>query len=143
MASQLFFENVEVGMEIGPLVKHPTSRQLVKWAGASEDFYEIHYDKDFALSTGLPSPIVHGRLKAAFLGQLMTDWAGDKGIVRKLSCTYRGMDIVGEDVICKGRVTQKYVEDDANCVECEIWTENRKGERTTPGSAIVVLPTRG
>ncbi len=49
MGKQVFYEDVEVGMEIPPLVKTPSTRQLVMWAGASGDYYEIHYDKDFAL----------------------------------------------------------------------------------------------
>ncbi|MBI4301309.1 MAG: dehydratase, partial [Chloroflexi bacterium] len=46
MARQLYYEDVEVGMEMPPLVKRPNSQTLVKWAGASGDFYQIHYDKD-------------------------------------------------------------------------------------------------
>ena len=80
------FEDIEAGMEIPPLVKDVTTRQLVMWAGASGDLYEIHYDKDFAVSQGLPGIIIHGRLKAAFLGQLLSDWVGDKGLVKKLTC---------------------------------------------------------
>ena len=51
MSEQIFFDDVEVGAEIGPLEKHPTTQQLVKYAGASGDFYQIHYDKDFPLAT--------------------------------------------------------------------------------------------
>ncbi len=49
MAKQLFWEDVEEGTEITTLEKQPTTQQLVRWAGASGDFYQIHYDKDFAL----------------------------------------------------------------------------------------------
>lgn len=143
MAEQLWYEDVEPGTDLPPLLKQPTTRQLVMWAGASGDYYEIHYDKDFAQSTGLPGVIVHGRLKAAFLGQFMTDWAGEQGSLKKLTCSYRGMDFPGEDLVCKGKVTKKYIEDNEHLVECEIWTENKKGERTTLGSAVVVLPSKG
>jgi acyl dehydratase len=114
----------------------------VQWAGASGDFYEIHYDKDFAQSTGLEDVIVHGALKNAFLGQLMTDWMGEQGTLKKLSCQYRGMDVPGDTLICKGTVTKKYVEDGHHLVDCRIWLENGKGERTTPGSATVILPSQ-
>ncbi len=143
MVEQLFFEDVEVGSDISPLIKHPTTQQLVKWAGASEDFYQIHYDKDFAQANGLPGVIVHGRLKAAFLGQLVVDWIGERGTLKELSCNYRAMDFPGEDLTCKGKVTKKYLQGDEHCLECEIWVENAKGERTTQGSAIVLLPSRG
>lgn len=142
MPKQLYYEDVEVGTELPPLIKKPTPQQLVKWAGASDDYYEIHYDKDFAQSTGLPGVIVHGRLKSSFLAQLLTDWTGDGGTVKKISVQHRGMDFPGEQITCRGTVTKKYVEGDEHIVECEIWTENPKGEKTAPGSAIVALPSR-
>ncbi len=143
MTKQITYEDVQEGMEIPSLVKCPTTQQLVKWAGASADYYQIHYDKDFALAKGLPGVVVHGRLKAAFLTQLLTDWIGEQGIVKKFSCQYRGMDFPGEDITCKGKVIRKYIENGEHCVECEIWAENPEGERTTPGTATVVLPSRG
>jgi acyl dehydratase len=142
MAKQLYYEDVEVGMELPTLVKCPSSRQLVMWAGASGDYYEAHYDKDFAQGVGLPGTIVHGRLKAAFLAQLITDWIGDEGFLKKLSCQYRGMDFPAQEIRCKGKVTKKYLQDDEHYVECEIWTENPKGEKTTPGTAVAILPSR-
>jgi hypothetical protein len=44
--------------------------------------------------------------------------------------------------VCRGRVSKKYVEGAHHMVDCEIWLENAKGEKTTPGTATVVLPTR-
>lgn len=142
MAKQIYFEDVEVGTQIGPLEKNPTTQQLVKYAGASGDFYQIHYDKDFALANKLPGVILHGALKNAFLGHLVTDFAGEHGWVRKLGVQYRGMDQPGSKVVCKGRVSKKYSEGGHNLVDCEIWLENAKGEKTTPGTATVILPSR-
>ena len=142
MTKQIYFEDVEVGSEIGPLEKNPTTQQLVKYAGASGDFYQIHYDKDFAIAQKLPGVILHGALKNGFLAQLMSDFAGDHGWLRKLSVQYRGMDQPGAKVVCRGRVAKKYSSGGHNLVDCEIWLENTKGEKTTPGSATVELPTR-
>ena len=137
MAEQIFYEDVEVGSEIPPLVKRTTRRQLVQWAGASGDFYEIHYNKDFALASGLPDVILHGRLKAAYLGQMLTDWIGLEGIVKKYNVRYRGMDFPDQDLTCKGKVTKKYAQDNEYLIELDIWTENPKGEKTITGSAVV------
>ncbi len=143
MAKELFYEDVEVGTEVPPLVKHPTPRQFVKWAGASADYAEIHYYHEAALANNQPGIIAQGKLKFAWLGQMMTDWIGEKGILRKITCEYRAMDLPGDTVTCTGEVSNKYVKDGEHCVECRIWTENQRGERTTPGTAIVVLPSRG
>ena len=93
------------------LSKNATSQQLVKYAGASGDYYQIHYDDGFARNNGLPGIIIHGALKNAFLGQLVTDWMGPNGQLKKLSVSYRAMDIPNEDLVCSGTVTDKRVED--------------------------------
>ena len=139
---QIYYEDVEVGMELPTLTKQPTTTQLVMWAGASGDYTPLHFDKDFAQKFGFKAVLVHGRLKAAFLGQLITDWIGDEGVLKKLTCQYRGNDFPGDDICVKGKVTNKYIKDEEHYVECEIWTENPQGERTTPGTATVVLPSR-
>ena len=142
MSEQRYYEDVTESEEITPLVKQPTTRQLVMWAGASGDYNPIHYDKDFAQSRGLSGVIVHGQLVACFLGQLMTDWAGERGSLRKLSCNYRGMNYPGEAVTCQGRVTKKYIENGECCIECSLRAENPKGETTVSGKAVVVMPSR-
>ena len=140
MHKQIYYEDVGVGSEIPPLVKQPTTRQLVMWAGASGDYNPLHYDKDFAQSRGLPGVVVQGQLAYSFLGQLLTDWIGKQGTIKKLACSYKGMNFPGEPAICKGRVTNKYIKDGEHCVECTIWLENKKGDRTVSGKATVVLP---
>jgi acyl dehydratase len=142
MAEQLYYEDVAQDSEIAPLTKRPTTRQLVMWAGASGDYYAIHYDKDFAQSKGLPGVIVHGQLVAAFLGQLITDWIGERGNLKKFSCSYRGMNFPNETIACRGKVSKKYIENGENYIECQVWAENDKGEKTVTGKAIIALPAR-
>ena len=142
MSGKVYFEDIEVGTELPGLVKYPTTMQLVKYAGASGDYYQIHYDKDIALANGLPGVIVHGWLALSFLGQMVTDWMGDEGSLVKLSGSYKGMNRVHEDIICNGKVTKKYSEDDRNLVRVEIWAENPDGEKTVTGTAVVALPSR-
>ena len=143
MAHQVFYEDVAEGQEIPALKKHPTRRQLVMWAGASEDFYEIHYDTEFARKNKLDDVVVHGRLKAAFLGQLLTDWIGPDGVLKKMSCRYKGTDPSNEDMLIRGTVTRKYMEGADHCVDLDIWTERTDGVKTTQGVATVMLPARG
>ena len=143
MAEQLYFEDVQEGMEIPTLMKKPDRMQLVRYAGASGDYNPLHYDDNTAKAQGQPMVIVHGLLKCACLAQLMTDWMGEQGKLTKLDVQYRGVNFPGEDMPCKGTVTKKYVEGDQHLVDCEIWTENPQGEKTTPGHATVALPTKG
>ena len=142
MGKTLYWEDVGDGAELPSLSKKPTTQQLVQWAGSALDFYPIHYDDAAAKATGLDGIIVHGALKNAWLAQLVTDWIGSTGTLRKLSVQYRGMDVPDDDMQCSGKVNRKYVEGDQHLIDCDIWVENGKGEKTTPGSATVVLPSR-
>lgn len=142
MAEQVYFDDINEGDEIPELAKNCSTQQLVMWAGASGDFYQIHYDLPFAKNTGLDGLIVHGALKNAFLGQLLHDWAAPGGFVSEFGCQYRGMDTPDQDIVCKGVVTKKYSEGERNIVELDIWTENPDGQKTSPGTAKVLLPSR-
>jgi acyl dehydratase len=126
---------LRVGEELPELLKHPTTRQLVQYAGASGDFYEIHYDQTFAKSVGLPGVILHGLLKAAFLGQLVTDWLGDRGTLKTFEVSYRGLDVPDKPYRCRARVTKVEGDD----VELEVWGEDPDGQRTTLGTASVAM----
>jgi acyl dehydratase len=142
MAQQVYYEDIEEGSEVPALVRCPTTMQLVKYAGASGDYYQIHYDKDFALANGLPGVIVHGWLTLSFLGKMLTDWLGGEGTLVKLNASYRGINRVDEDIICNGKVTKKYIEENNHLARVEIWAENPQGEKTVTGSAVVMLPSR-
>ncbi len=141
MKKQIYYEDITVGQLIPPLVKHPTHRQLVMWAAASEEYYEVHYDKDFAEEKGLPDIIVHGMLQMSFLGQLMTDWIGDLGVLKKIRTVNRAIAFPDQDLVCKGAVTRKYVEGHENLVQCEMWIETAKGEKSVTAEALVSLPS--
>ena len=151
---QLYWEDVEVGDQVPTLPKIATTMMLVRWAGASGDFNPHHYDDQSPMAAATGGIIVHGALKRQWLIQLMTGWIGDEGKLNKFSCQYRRLDfprrmanfvdpMEGEAWLCKGTVTNKYVEDDQYLVECEIWVETGQGEKTVPGSATVALPSRG
>jgi hypothetical protein len=151
---QIYWEDVQEGTELPTLPKVADSLMLVKWAGASGDFNPHHYEEQFAQSQGTGGVIVHGLLKHAWLVQLVTNWMGDEGFMKKFSCQYRGLDRPrkmktmnepqdGETWQCKGKVIKKYTEGDDHLVDLEIGVVNGQGETTTPGTATVTLPSRG
>ena len=142
MKKQIYFEEIETGAEIKELVKEPTTKQLVMWAGASGDLNPIHYDKDFALSRGLPGVVVHGQLAGCFMAQMVTDWIGEKGSLKKININYKGMNMPGEKLTCKGKVTGKSADEGENIVTVSLWVQNSKGEKTLTGTAKVILPIR-
>jgi len=137
-----YFDDVSVGDDLPDLKKQATTVQLVQYAGASNDYNQIHYDAEVAARAGHKSVIIHGALKNAWLAQLVTDWIGTTGTLAKISVAYRGIDYPNDTITCKGKVTGKRTEDGRNLVDCDIWLENGEGKTTTPGTATVALPTR-
>ncbi|MEP6761521.1 MAG: MaoC family dehydratase [Sporichthyaceae bacterium] len=81
MATQISYDDVEVGTEL-PGQSLPIRRgDLVRYAGASGDFNVIHWNERVARSVGLPDVIAHGMLTMALAARAVTDWVGDPGAV--------------------------------------------------------------
>lgn len=134
---------VAVGDRLPSIAKQPTTRQLVMFAGASRDFYEIHYDSAVAVELGLPGVIVHGYLKMAWLGELVSAWAGPDAFVRRVDVSFRGMDLPGDEYRLEGEVTAISPGDRETTVELAIWGAGPAETRTTIGTASVQLPASG
>ena len=81
MATQVSYDDVEVGTEL-PGQSLPVRRaDLVRYAGASGDFNVIHWNERLARSVGLPDVIAHGMFTMALAARAVTDWVGDPGAV--------------------------------------------------------------
>ena len=102
----------------------------------------VHWDHDMAREVGVPGYYDYGPQRVAWLGNLMTNWIGDDGWLKRLSVQVRRFNIEGDVQWLKGRVINKGVRDGEHFVECDIWAENQRGEVTAPGSAIALLPSR-
>ena len=133
------WDAVREGQELPVLEKNPGVTQLVKYAAGSGDFNPLHHDYAFPQAKQLGSIIVHGRFKYASLGELVSNWLGHNGRIQKLSCQYRGMDMPNQPIRCRGSVKRKWEEGGQKLAQLEIWTENAKGEKTTPGEAVDVV----
>lgn len=55
--------------------------RLVRYAGASGDFNQIHWDDAVATSVGLPGVIAHGMFTMGAAVAVVEDWVGDPGAI--------------------------------------------------------------
>jgi acyl dehydratase len=131
----LTFESITVGDDLATLTKTPGREQLVKYAAGSGDFNPLHYDADFPQAKVIGDNIVHGRMKYASLGQLVSDWAGHAAVLESISCQYRGMDLQGKTFTVTGKVVGK--DESARTVDVEVATVDADGKVTTPGRATL------
>ena len=89
---------------------HFTRQQLVRYAGASGDFNQIHFSDHFATKLGLDGVLAHGMLTMGVAMRVVTDWAGDPARVE--DCSFRFAKPVpgpddddGSEVVFVGTVT--------------------------------------
>jgi len=140
---QVFFDDIEAGSEIPPLIKGPYHvMHEAKFGAMIGDFYPGHYDHKWATERDrIPAAIVYGLQLAAHLSQLLTDWIGPNGALKKFSNQVRAQVFVGDTVTMKGKVTKKYSGDGENYLECEVWGEKQDGTVVIQGAATVSLPS--
>ena len=123
----LDFEQVSTGQALPPLTKHVTVEQIRQYAEASGDRNPIHLDESFARSAGLPGVIAHGMLTMAFANQMVTDWLGNRSLLKSLHGRFAGMVVPGDDVTCSGTVASK--DDGARRVVINVVVTNQRGEK--------------
>ena len=85
-----------------------------------------------------------GKLMESWLGKLVTNWMGDAGFLRKMSCQFRAPLFNGSKAICAGEVVNKYKEGEDHLVDLKVTLEDHEGTLSVPnGLATVALPARG
>ncbi|MBM3138907.1 MAG: hypothetical protein FJ027_15780 [Candidatus Rokubacteria bacterium] len=140
--AQVYWDDVKEGQELPALDEEMSSQRLVVWAAASGDFYQIHYDDNFAKGNNLPDIIVHGALKGMLIGRLLDEWVGEEGRIVKWGVSYRGMDPARRNVKVWGKITKKYERGGEGLVDLDVGVAQPNGTQTTPGTATVMLPKK-
>jgi acyl dehydratase len=87
------------------LVKHPTHIQMLMWGGAVDDYNPMHADNEIATRAGYSEPIVFGPLIWSFLAQMLSSWSGVDGWLKKIAVRHHLPALAGDDVVCRGKIT--------------------------------------
>ena len=131
------FDKIEAGYELPSLTKCPIEQvQLVKYAGASGDFNQIHTVPKYAKEAGLDGTITHGMLMMGMLGQMISSWAGIKA-VKKYSVSFKAISKPGDVLTAKGVVKRKHENEDGKFAECKVHIEDENGEIKISGKATI------
>ena len=102
----------------------------------------LHWEPERARELGIPTSYDYGGMRETWLCHLLTDWMGDDGWLWKLRCEHRKFNYIGDTTWVRGTVVDKVQAEGRNEVHIEVRCENQRGEVTTPGTAVVLLPTR-
>src|SRR5437588_12400749 len=120
-------ESIRAGQSLPPLTKHVTVEQIQRYAEASGDRNPIHLDETFARSAGLPGVIAHGMLTMAFANQMVTDWLGERSLLKRLQGRFAGMVLPGDELTCSGSVASK--DEASRRVVINVAVANQRGEK--------------
>jgi acyl dehydratase len=124
-------------------VKHPAWAFRDPGTMAFEPMPSVHYNVSAARAAGLPQPYAVGVQMNSWVINLLTNWMGDEGWLKKCRCEYRNFVFLSDVVWLRGKVIGKYIdENNEYCVDLEISGLNQREENTVPGKATVVLPSR-
>jgi acyl dehydratase len=131
------FDDISEGMELPEVSQGPITRQqLVDYASASGDYNTIHYDGSMAKLAGLQGCIVHGMLSMAIVGSYITNWAKG-GVLKNFQIKFLGITPENSTIIIKGKVIQKYEENNERLVKIEVFSQLKNKTLTTQATAIV------
>lgn len=133
---------LQAGAELPPASLTVTRADLVRYAGASGDFNEIHWSDRTAREVGLPGVVAHGMYLMARAGTLITLWAGDPAALREYTVRFARPVVVPDDgqgarIEVTGKLTKR-LEEGLGLVELIVRHEGHKvlGRAT----AVVRLP---
>ena len=137
-----YFDEVELGDEIGPVEKVATDEDVANfcdvWGMATPSRFT---DAETAAKSGMPGAIVPGIMNMALMAQLLTDWGGP-GSIKDLDLVFRQPVPHNRPLTLTATITDLREEAGEHLVECDILMTGTEGERYVGGKAIVALAAR-
>ncbi|MFH0768659.1 MAG: MaoC family dehydratase N-terminal domain-containing protein [Chloroflexota bacterium] len=161
-AETLYWEDVTEGKEI-PALKKGTYNlaELYQWTmnvagGGRSSRARLEAEGSVDLSGGgrvdvehalkrrnMPGTFDFGAQRISWMSQIVTDWMGDTGTLKKLFTTVRHPNIVGDTNTVYGKTAKKYIDNNEHLVDLDVRVENQAGLDTALGRATVALPSKG
>ena len=138
-----YFEDVELGDDIGPITRTVESDQVLEFVSLREfDPKPSRFtSEEAAKEEGLPNAIVPGAMNIALMSQILTDWSPTV-CLKKIDVVFRGMVPHEKPLTFSGLVTDKDDSGNSTDLECDIIMENQEGVRLVIGHAEFALPIK-
>ncbi|MCZ7528774.1 MAG: MaoC family dehydratase N-terminal domain-containing protein [Acidimicrobiia bacterium] len=131
------------GVALRSYRRHPPWAFRDPQTKALEPIYAVHYNRHAARAMGVALEYDVGFQRQCWQLQLLSNWMGDSGWVKRADTRYRRFVYLGDVVRLEGTVTRKYVDGDGEpCVDVTTTAVNQRGEEVMPGSATIALPSR-
>ena len=142
MAVNVYFEDVEVGQEVPPIVRETDFMNWNRFAAVNDEFVYIHMDDEVGKAAGQGAAFGMGNLRYSYVLTALRNWIGDEAEIRELSMQFRAINHKNDVLTTVCTVTDKKVEEGENRIYLDIDVHNQDGASTSPGKAVVALPGR-
>ena len=124
--------------------KHPAWAFRDPKTHALEPVYSVHYNDYAAQMQGAQIAYDVGIQRTCWQIHSLTSWMGDAGTLKRITGQYRAHVYLGDVLRLGGTVDAKENDADGNhIVKLTTWAQNQRGQNCMPGTAVVVLPSRG
>ena len=143
MSVNIYFQDVELGDEIGPIEKIVTDDQVIEFVSIGDRTAEPSRftSKEIAQSEGLSEAIIPGAMNIALMSQLLTSWS-ETVCLKKIDVVFRQTVPHNRPLIFTGIVTNKDDQGGTTNLECDITMENKDGVKMVIGTAEFALPIK-
>ena len=143
MNPNIYFQDIELGDEIGPIERVVTDEDVLKFVavGDRNPKPSRFTSREIAQSEGLPEAIIPGAMNIALMSQLVTGWS-ETVCLKKIDVVFRQTVPHNKPLIFTGIVTNKDESGETTDLECDITMENNDGVKMVIGNAEFALPNK-
>ena len=143
MNEKLYFEDVDIGDEIGPVTRTVSDEEVIQFVSIRDEKVtpSRFTSKEFANSEGLDEAIVPGAMNIALMSQVLTNWS-ETVCLLKIDVVFRGTVPHNKDLVFSGIITDKDETGESTNLECDIVMENSDGVKLVIGTGIIALPNK-
>ena len=105
--SSLSVTDIQIGDTLPELCVVMNAQKIISGAAATRDWQPIHHDHDLAIKSGLRGIIVNAPTQAGWISKYITDWAGARAQIKRLSFRMKDSICPGDDMTLRGEITGK------------------------------------
>jgi len=103
----LRFDQVAVGDELPKLVIELTPTLIIATAIATQDYQDVHHDRDMVQRRGHPDVFMNILTTTGFAGRFITDWAGPEALIQAAGIRLGVPNYPYGEMTISGRVTER------------------------------------
>lgn len=134
----IYASELSVGDTLPEFVLPITAKLVVSTAMASQDFQDVHHDKNAAIEKGTPDIFMNILTTNGIVGRYLTDWAGPGSRIKNIQFNLGAPNFPGDTMVMSGEITELSDEAEHTLAHINFKGKNGMGNHVS-GTAIMQL----